>query len=239
MLRRSLAPLAAVLLLFPVAASAAKEPRVWQKGVILRRTADAVWVTIRMGKYGSTRMAQPLTVLDIVAEDAVYTVVFHDRKATKAWEKDTQVQIAVESNKKKAHLIDDKGKEFSANVMFISAKNSFNASMAGQTPAPAPAAEGEQPFIIPPAAPPAAAAAAPSEQAGAPLTPLKFVSDPEGAEITIDGRYSGNTPSTVNLTPGEHTITISKPGYRIWKRTINVTPGSDLSVRAALERDNP
>src|SRR6266480_6246196 len=55
------------------------------------------------------------------------------------------------------------------------------------------------------------------------LSPIAIKSTPDGAEITIDSKLVGTTPSTVQVTPGDHTIVISKVGFKSWQRTITVT----------------
>jgi hypothetical protein len=61
-------------------------------------------------------------------------------------------------------------------------------------------------------------------------------SDPAGAEITVDDKFMGTTQSTLKLTAGDHTITISKPGYKDWKRTITLNVGSEITLDAVLEK---
>jgi hypothetical protein len=63
-----------------------------------------------------------------------------------------------------------------------------------------------------------------------------ITSTPDGAEISIDGHYVGNTPSEIGLPPGEHSVSISMEGYREWKRELRVTPGSAVNVTASLEQ---
>lgn len=63
-----------------------------------------------------------------------------------------------------------------------------------------------------------------------------FISTPPGAEITLDGKYAGSTPSGIALTPGTHTIEMSLPGFASWKRDLAVSEGSDLTVNATLEK---
>ncbi|MGO9274757.1 MAG: PEGA domain-containing protein [Terriglobia bacterium] len=62
------------------------------------------------------------------------------------------------------------------------------------------------------------------------------MSQPDGADITVDGKYAGNTPSTLKLPPGDHAIKIEKPGFKAWERTITVSPGSEVTVSATLEQ---
>jgi hypothetical protein len=66
------------------------------------------------------------------------------------------------------------------------------------------------------------------------LATVVFTSDPDSAEITLDGKFSGTTGSTLKLTPGEHQITIEKKGFQPWTRTISISPGSSVTVNAAL-----
>ena len=77
-------------------------------------------------------------------------------------------------------------------------------------------------------------------------------STPEGAEITIDGKFVGSTPSTLQLAPGDHEIVVQKkegslstvgdgkasiPVNWMWQRTLTVNPGSTLTVIATLEKN--
>ena len=64
---------------------------------------------------------------------------------------------------------------------------------------------------------------------------VKITSDPEGAEIEVDGAFTGITPRTRALTPGEHTITLRKKGHKAWGRKIAVEAGETLEVNAELE----
>ncbi len=51
-------------------------------------------------------------------------------------------------------------------------------------------------------------------------------STPPGADILIDGAFVGNTPSTVTLKTGSHTVAVTKKGYADWSRTLSVTGGT-------------
>jgi hypothetical protein len=83
------------------------------------------------------------------------------------------------------------------------------------------------------AAPPAAAPAAPNPAAEPSTVVIK--STPDGADITIDGKFIGNTPSTVKLAPGDHTILIEKSGFKTWQRTMTVSPSGNVTVDATLQ----
>jgi len=61
-------------------------------------------------------------------------------------------------------------------------------------------------------------------------------STPPGAEIKVDGKYVGSTPSTIRLTVGEHAISIAKEGLKAWQRTMTITPNGDITIEASLEK---
>ena len=63
-----------------------------------------------------------------------------------------------------------------------------------------------------------------------------FTSTPSGAEILLAGKYFGNTPSTIIVTSGSHSVVLSMPGFAEWKRELTVTAGSDVDVNAALQK---
>ena len=88
--------------------------------------------------------------------------------------------------------------------------------------------------------PTAAREAPPTVQPVPPPTPQEpstvvVKSTPDGADITVDGKYVGSTPSTLQLAPGEHAVVIEKPGYRQWQRTMSVSSGGIITINANLE----
>jgi hypothetical protein len=64
---------------------------------------------------------------------------------------------------------------------------------------------------------------------------LDISSTPPGAEIELDGSFSGDTPSAITVAPGEHTIRISKAGYKSWERKMKTTSGN-IKIVADLEQ---
>jgi hypothetical protein len=74
------------------------------------------------------------------------------------------------------------------------------------------------------------------EVSAANLSSVAIKSTPDGAEITVDGKLVGTTPSTVQMLPGEHTIVIDKSGFKSWQRTITVTAGGAINLEAALDK---
>lgn len=65
---------------------------------------------------------------------------------------------------------------------------------------------------------------------------LQLGSDPAGADIDVDGSFVGNTPSDVQLTEGDHIVTLKKTGFKDWERKLKVTSGSSVHVNAELEK---
>jgi hypothetical protein len=66
-----------------------------------------------------------------------------------------------------------------------------------------------------------------------------FSSTPAGAEISVDWRYVGNTPSEIGLSTGTHVVVISMPGFAEWKRELTVGPDSAVNVTANLQKAQP
>jgi hypothetical protein len=65
---------------------------------------------------------------------------------------------------------------------------------------------------------------------------LQMESDPTGADIQVDGSFVGDTPSDVQVTEGEHTITVKKTGFQDWERKMKVSAGSNVHLKAELEK---
>jgi plastocyanin len=65
---------------------------------------------------------------------------------------------------------------------------------------------------------------------------IELKSTPDGAEISIDGKYVGNTPTTLHLTVGDHVIKFEKPGFKPWERTLTITQGESTTIPATLEK---
>lgn len=50
-------------------------------------------------------------------------------------------------------------------------------------------------------------------------------STPLGADIEIDGKFVGSTPSSISVAPGDHTVDVRKSGFATWERKITVSSG--------------
>jgi len=87
---------------------------------------------------------------------------------------------------------------------------------------------------------PPAGALAQSTAASSPIgsvsAKLQVESDPPGADIEIDGSFVGDTPSDVQVTEGEHTVSVKKTGYKNWGRKLKVNGGSSVHINAELEK---
>jgi len=88
--------------------------------------------------------------------------------------------------------------------------------------------------VFVPAATMAAPAAPTSAPAASASAELVLTSSPEGADIEIDGAFSGNTPSTLQVTPGDHTVRITQNGYAPYEKKVHIS-GGKITLRAQLE----
>jgi hypothetical protein len=77
------------------------------------------------------------------------------------------------------------------------------------------------------------AAAASNQPAG---TGVDISSTPSGADIEIDGKFVGSTPSSVSLAAGDHDVSLKKSGFLIWHRKISVS-GGHINLAAELAAD--
>lgn len=63
---------------------------------------------------------------------------------------------------------------------------------------------------------------------------VQFDSIPSGATLTIDSaRLSATTATKTTLSPGSHTITMSREGYKNWQKAVDVHGGDVLWLRYA------
>lgn len=58
-----------------------------------------------------------------------------------------------------------------------------------------------------------------------------------GAEIRVDGRFMGNVPATLSLTPGPHVIELWKEGFGRYSREITVLENSQVSFAGELTKE--
>jgi hypothetical protein len=65
-------------------------------------------------------------------------------------------------------------------------------------------------------------------------TKISVNSTPAGADIEVDGGFVGNTPSSIEVPAGEHTIAVSKNGFKNWERKLKAG-GGNVNLNVELE----
>jgi hypothetical protein len=83
-----------------------------------------------------------------------------------------------------------------------------------------------------------AAKAAQAQGQPAAVSNLSVTSNPDSAEIEVDGALMGTTPSVFHLDVGAHTITLHKTGYKPWERKMTLVAG-EIKLNADLEPEQP
>src|ERR1700757_722459 len=51
---------------------------------------------------------------------------------------------------------------------------------------------------------------------------ITITSEPDAAEIFLDGKFHGHTPATLKLPAGSHTVLLQSPGYSDYSRTFEL-----------------
>jgi len=59
-------------------------------------------------------------------------------------------------------------------------------------------------------------------------------SDPVGAGIWVDGKFVGQTPSTIPLPVGPHRVEVKAAGVQIWSRDLDVLKDSQITLHPVL-----
>lgn len=62
---------------------------------------------------------------------------------------------------------------------------------------------------------------------------LAISSTPVGAEIYLDQNFVGNTPSTLSVPSGKHSVSVRKTGFQDWVRDMNFSGGA-ITLNAEL-----
>jgi hypothetical protein len=65
---------------------------------------------------------------------------------------------------------------------------------------------------------------------------VNLSSNPSGADVSLDGNFIGNSPASLKIAPGKHTITVKMSGSKDWTRDITVQSGSEVGLTATLEK---
>jgi serine protease Do len=64
---------------------------------------------------------------------------------------------------------------------------------------------------------------------------LTVNSNPDGADVYVDGKFVGNTPSTFALNIGPHKVEVKNPKMKAWERTLELLKDSEVNLKATLE----
>ncbi len=67
------------------------------------------------------------------------------------------------------------------------------------------------------------------------LCVVQIRSTPDGAEIVVDKKFMGGTPSLIRLAPGDHKVQLNKPGFKTWERTLTLSPRGSEFLNPTLE----
>ena len=66
---------------------------------------------------------------------------------------------------------------------------------------------------------------------------MDVTSTPAGADIEIDGKFVGSTPSSVTVFPGDHEVAVKKSGFTAWDRKLTVSSGH-ININAELTAES-
>jgi hypothetical protein len=73
------------------------------------------------------------------------------------------------------------------------------------------------------------------EAAHSAASTVSFSSEPNGADIYIDGKFVGQTPATISVQPGSHVVVVKATGRKNWQRDLEVLKDSQVALRPVLE----
>jgi hypothetical protein len=68
------------------------------------------------------------------------------------------------------------------------------------------------------------------------LARVKISSDPDGAEILLDGSFVGSTPAVLKLQAGTYKVAVKMSGYADWEREVKILPAAEVNLNAKLNK---
>jgi PEGA domain-containing protein/SmpA/OmlA family protein len=68
------------------------------------------------------------------------------------------------------------------------------------------------------------------------LVPVRISSDPDGADVFLDGSFVSSTPAVLRLPAGTYKIVVKISGYTDWERETRVLPGAEVNLNAKLTK---
>jgi len=66
---------------------------------------------------------------------------------------------------------------------------------------------------------------------------LLIESDPPGADVELDGKFVGNTPTTLHVKPGDYIVVVKKEGFQPWSRKVAALSANELRIAAELKKE--
>jgi hypothetical protein len=79
----------------------------------------------------------------------------------------------------------------------------------------------------------------PKPEADSERVSFQVTSEPQGADIFVDGEFKGATPSQLKAVPGSHVLKVSRPGFTDWQRNIVLDAGTAVTFNAILVKQTP
>ncbi len=74
------------------------------------------------------------------------------------------------------------------------------------------------------------------DSSGQPPAKVMVRSEPDGADVYLGNNFVGSTPATLELPAGTYKVSVRLEGYKDWQREVQVLGGSELTLRARLEK---
>ena len=68
------------------------------------------------------------------------------------------------------------------------------------------------------------------------MASVKVSSDPDAADVFVDGSFVSSTPAVLRLQAGTYKITVKMSGYADWDRETKILPGAEVSLNAKLTK---
>ena len=68
------------------------------------------------------------------------------------------------------------------------------------------------------------------------LVPVRILSDPNGADVFLDGSFVSSTPAVLSLREGTYKVAVKSSGYSDWERDVKVLPGAEVNLTAKLNK---
>ncbi len=74
------------------------------------------------------------------------------------------------------------------------------------------------------------------DRSGQPPAKVTVRSEPDGADVFLGDNFVGSTPATLELPAGSYKVSVRLAGFKDWQRDVQVLGGSELTLRARLEK---